>query len=115
MRKHRPGFTLVEVIVAILVIAIALLALVDGTAVLVRQANELKTRTTAVRAALNRLQMLGAGPCAEATGVAVGSGPIREQWSVTVHAHAMREVRDTVVFGLPRRGGSLLLVTRFPC
>ena len=115
MRIRRLGFSLVEVIVAVVLIDVALLALVAGSAVLIRQTAEMRARTAAVRAAANRLQQLGAAACSSATGTATGALGIREQWSITVLAGTMRELHDTVTYAASTGRKSVVLHTRLPC
>jgi prepilin-type N-terminal cleavage/methylation domain-containing protein len=115
MHRSRAGFTLVEVIVAIVLIEVGLFALVGGSAVLVRQANQLRGRVTAVHAAVDRLQLLSAAPCAVATGIAGATGVMREDWSLALVGSGVREVRDSVTFRLPGGGGAVVLRTRVPC
>jgi prepilin-type N-terminal cleavage/methylation domain-containing protein len=114
MRSSRAGFTLIEVLIAVVLIDVGLLALVAGSAVVVRRAAEVSTRSAALRTASNRIQTLGATRCAAITGGA-SSGGIDEAWSVTLEPNHVRELRDSVQFtvaGVPR---SVALVTRLPC
>lgn len=115
MRHSRAGFTLVEVIVAIILIEVGLFALVGGSAVLIRQANQLRGRVTALHAAVDRLQLLSAGSCAVATGSAGATGAIHEDWALAMVGRSVREVRDSVSFRLPGGAGSVVLRTRVPC
>jgi Tfp pilus assembly protein PilV len=115
MRLKRFGFTLIEVLVAVVLIDVGLLALVAGSAVLVRRAAELRARSTALRAATNRIQLLGAQPCAAAAG---STGPWRgqrEDWSVVLQANDVREVLDRVTFTAGGDTHAVVLRTRLPC
>jgi Tfp pilus assembly protein PilV len=114
MRSRRAGFTLVEVLVAVMLIDVGLLALVAGSAVLVRRAAEVRARSNALHAAANRIQMLGAGPCAQTTGAAA-TGDVRESWGVVVRPNHVREVSDSVTFSAAGVAGTVALRTRFPC
>jgi prepilin-type N-terminal cleavage/methylation domain-containing protein len=115
MRFARSGFTLVEVLVAIVLIDAGLLALVAGSAVLVRQAAEVRARSTALHAASNRIQSLGALPCAVATGSAGVTPALREEWSVALLANNVRELLDRVTFTAGRDTHTVVLRTRLPC
>jgi prepilin-type N-terminal cleavage/methylation domain-containing protein len=117
MRRRRAGFTLIEVLVAVVLIDVGLLALVAGSAVLVRQAAELRMRNAALRAATNRVQFLGAGPCLATAGGAGGSnaGALREEWSVSLQANNVREVLDRVTFTVGGDTRAVVLRTRLPC
>ena len=113
--QNRRGFTLIEVIIAVVVIGVGLLALVAGSAVLIAQANDLRARNAAVSAASNRLQVLGAGPCAAVSGSEAGARQLREYWQVTLRDNATRELVDSVSFFAGGRQRSVTLQTRLPC
>lgn len=115
MGRARAGFTLVEVLIAIILIDVALLALVGGTAVLVRQATEIRSRAAALSAAANRIQRLGAGPCVATAGSASAPGGVQEEWSLALHGNNVRDVRDSVIFRLAGATGSVVLRSRIPC
>jgi general secretion pathway protein I len=57
---QRAGFTLLEVLVALAILAIALSAAVRASAVAIDSANEVKTRTLATWVAQNRMAELAA-------------------------------------------------------
>jgi len=112
--RARPGFTLAEVLIAVILIDAGLLALVAGTAVLVRQTNELRLRTAALRAANNRLQQLGSSPCQATAGAAAAAG-VREDWVVAPRSDSVGDVRDSVTFQIGSASRSVVLSTRLPC
>jgi len=109
------GFTLVEVLLAVILINVGLLALVAGSAVLVRQTNDLRARRSALQTGTNRLQVLGAAPCAAASGDASGPLGEHERWSIDVMDHAVRELRVNVTFFSRGEARSIVLRTRLPC
>jgi Tfp pilus assembly protein PilV len=113
--RPRAGFTLLEVIAAIILIDVGLLALVAGSAVLVRQTSELRARSAALHVASNRLELLGAAGCAGADGRALLSNGTKEHWSAAVESNAVRELRDTVTFFVGTASKSLVLRTKIPC
>lgn len=115
MRTRRAGFTLVEVLIAVVLVDVGLLALVAGSAVLIRQTAEMRARSAAVRAAANRLQQLSGAACTPSTGSASGSFGVREEWSVRLHGDGVREVRDSVTYAAPGGRKSVVLRTRLPC
>jgi len=112
--RTRRGFTLIEVLVAITLIDVGLLALVAGSAVLVRQVNAFRLRNVALRAATNRLQQLGASPCAPASGTSFGDG-IREDWTVTLASSRSLNVQDSVTVTVGPSRPVVVLHTRLPC
>jgi Tfp pilus assembly protein PilV len=111
--RSRPGFTLVEVLLAIILIDVALLALVGSSAVLVRQTNALRLRNAALRAATNRLQQLAAS-CAATTGVATSADGVRERWTVLALNGAV-DALDSVTFSGGGSTHAIVLQTRLPC
>jgi Tfp pilus assembly protein PilV len=113
--RPRLGFTLIEVLIAVVLIDVGLLALVACGAVLVAQTNELKARAAAMQAATNRIQLLGIGPCAAGTGSEVGERGVREQWSVAPAGNGIRDIGDSVNFLAGGRPRSVVLRTRLPC
>lgn len=118
MRLHmrlRAGFTLVELLVAVLLIDVGLLALVAGSAVVVRRQGDVRTRTVASRAAANRIQLLAASACAAASGTSNVSPGIVERWAVELEPNGVRELRDSVTFVLSGTEHVVVLRTRVPC
>lgn len=113
--RNRPAFTLVEVIISVVLINVGLLALVAGSAVLIRQSAEMRSRGAAVRAAANRLALLGATTCVARSGNASSAFGVREAWSVEVLADGIRELRDSVSYSAPTGTKSVVLRTRLPC
>ena len=111
----RRGFTLVELLVAIVLIDIGVLALVAGGTVVVRQANDLRRRGAAIRAASNRLEILGLLPCAATQGTIAGSPDLREHWSVSPGQNGVREVTDSVAYTLSSGSRTFTVRTKFPC
>src|SRR6185437_12389126 len=108
--RPRTGFTLIEVIVAVVLVDVGLLALVAGCSILVRATGDARARTEAARAADNRLARLGALACrASVGGSSAGPGSI-ESWTVVTSPTGMRELRDSVSFTL--RSGPSFVVLR---
>jgi len=111
----RSGFTLVEVLVAVLLLDVGLLALAAGSAVLVRQTNLLRARTLALRLADARMETLGADGCVAASGSASGPLGFHEDWSSQLIGGLARELSDSVTFTIQRQTRSVALRTRLPC
>ena len=63
--RARRAFTLVEVVVAILLVEIGLLALTASTGIVIRQTLLVRARVAALEMARNRVETLAAGPCAD--------------------------------------------------
>lgn len=113
--RPRSGFTLIELLVAVVLIEIGLLALVATGASLVRQTISTRARFTAITVAANRLQLLGATPCVNASGVSAGPSGVVERWSGTVQSNATRELRDSVSFIAMGSTHAIVLRTRLSC
>jgi prepilin-type N-terminal cleavage/methylation domain-containing protein len=111
------GFTLIEVIVAVVLIDVGLLSLVAGSTVLIRRAAESRAATAVLQAANNRLETIAGSSCATAniaTGVAIGAG-LREAWAIEARPAGTRELRDSVTYTVQGRAHSIVMRTRIPC
>ncbi|HVE78649.1 MAG TPA: prepilin-type N-terminal cleavage/methylation domain-containing protein [Gemmatimonadaceae bacterium] len=96
---NRAGFTLVELIVAIMVLSIGLLGLAGSAAVLTRQINGGARMTVAASVARDRFEVLRARPCNTLpgqSGSAVTRG-ISESWRVTANTIGGRTASYNVV------------------
>jgi Tfp pilus assembly protein PilV len=112
--RLRRGFTLVELVIAVLLIDVGLLALVAGSAVVIKRDNELRMRAAAARAGANRLQLLSLGTCGSIMGSTTDRG-ITENWTAAARADGFRDLSDSVSYrfsGIERR---VVLRTRAPC
>ena len=109
------GFTLVELLVAILLIDVGVLAMVSGTAMIARRQVEMRTRIVAAQTAANRIQRLIAGPCITADSSATDGRGITERWSVASLANATRDLRDSVTFAVNGVERSVVLHVRATC
>lgn len=111
--RTRPGFTIVELLVATVLIQIGLLATVAASTVLVRAVRTEESRWLAVQIAADRLERLGTTACAPVAVSASSGDGIHESWRVTVSS-GVRDMRDSVSYG-PGGPRSLVLETRAPC
>jgi Tfp pilus assembly protein PilV len=114
-RRRRSGFTLVELLVAVVLIEIGLLALVASGASLVRQTTTTRARLAAINAAGNRLQLLGATACIATSGMNGPAAGLIERWSATLQSNGTRELRDSVTFVAMGSTHSIVLRTRLTC
>jgi len=115
VRDRAPrGFSIVELIVAMMLLAIGVLALVGANTILIRRRNEARQRLAAVGAGTNRLAQLAAGRCVSASGRSGAPPGIAERWSVAARANAFRDIEDSVSFGA-RPAHAFVLRTRLPC
>lgn len=97
----RSGFSLVEVVIALVIFQFGMLAL---TAVSAVSARDVATANRIVRArmlARNRVELLRAGACpAAVVGSATAPGGVTEVWRVEA-AGATRIISDSVAFPMP--------------
>lgn len=97
-RAARPGFTIVELIVAMLMLTIGLLGLAGVGAVVLKQMRGGTYQTIAASIAQSRFEQLEGDPCAS---IASGSATIRgmsERWVVAPIGLRATAVYDTVTF-----------------
>jgi len=102
-RPPFAGYTLVEVVIALLLFTVGALALVATSAVIGRELNANAIRERAGRMAESRLELLGAG-CRGATAGREARGGIESEWSVDSHDSAHVSLLESIVY--PTRRGS---------
>lgn len=103
--RRRPGFTLVETLVALVLLQIGMLAVAGTGAVAARELAIARRTALAAEVARNRVETLRAGACtASGRGSASANGLV-ESWSVVADG-STRAIVDSVEFPLPggRRG-----------
>ncbi len=101
------GFTLAEIVVALMLLAWGALALVAATAAQIRAIGSAESQIAATTAARERVEHLASLPCADLRdGSSVdSSGHIREWWTVIRGRNGARLATDSVVYldrGTPR-------------
>jgi prepilin-type N-terminal cleavage/methylation domain-containing protein len=108
------GFTLIEILVSVVVLAVGLLALMGASAVVAHQIAGGAQLTIAATVAQSRFETMRARPCRFLTGGSSEQRGIREVWTV-VHRSRLVEVTDTVV--IPGRDGQRTHAIRssIPC
>jgi prepilin-type N-terminal cleavage/methylation domain-containing protein len=104
MLKHlRGGYTLIELVVALLIFTIGALGLVATSAVIGRELRANATREHAGRTAASRLEIL-ATACRGAAGGRETIGGIESEWSVDFPDSSRVSLRESVTYQT-RRGG----------
>jgi type IV pilus assembly protein PilV len=108
-RRARPGFTLVELIVAMLMLTIGLLGLAGVGAVVLKQMKGGTYQTIAASIAQSRFEQFEGDPC---TSITNGSATVRgmtETWTTSAVGLRAKTIRDTVSFvgtnGLTKKVG----------
>lgn len=130
MKNPSKGFTLIEVLVAIVVLTIGIIALAGSSASVTRMIGRGKTETRAALAAARRMEILrlaadapplrsaqGRLRCTDsgfASGGPVISGGMSESWQVP-GAGKVRHVRVTVTYLTVRGPRTAMLETRVAC
>jgi len=123
MKHPRPGFTLIEVLVAILVLGVGVLALAGTSAGVSRMIGRGKIETRAAQAASSRMETLrlaadATSPrCSDpgfASGGPVLSGGLSESWLVPPSGR-VRQVRVTVTYLTLRGAREAVLETALTC
>jgi len=123
MRQSRVGFTLTEVLVAILVLGVGILALVGSSGTVTRMIGRGKVETRAAQAASRRMETLrlaayATSPrCSDpgfASGGPVLSGGMTESWLVPTTGR-VRRVRVTVTYLTARGSREAMLETALTC
>ena len=123
MTRSERGFTLVEVLIAVVVLGIGVVALAGSAAMVTRMVGRGQSETRAAETATRRIESLrllawSTTPRCTAGGFASG-GPItvnsiRERWIVTV-AGSVGTVTDTVTHRTARGTHTDVLSTRIEC
>lgn len=111
--RTRSGFTIVELLVATVLVQVGLLATVAASAVLVRAVRDEEARWMAVQLASNRIERLGAATCAPVVASAMSGEGLHESWRMTLSG-GVRDMRDSVSYG-PSGARSVVLESRAPC
>lgn len=104
----RDGFTIVELIVAILILTIGVLGLAGSAAVVSRQLGTGNQLTIAATVAQTRFETLAAQDCANAVGGPVITRGITENWAVTGSGQT-RVIRDSLSYTVAKRGSRFVI------
>jgi hypothetical protein len=94
-RPDRPGDTIVEALVALLLLSVGALALVGLTTTLARDERRAALRRHAASAAEARLLTWSASPCVEGAGGATAGGLV-ERWATRRGADSLLVLVDSV-------------------
>lgn len=86
--KTRRGLTLVEIVVAILILSVGALALAGTSALMVRRISESARGAAATAVARNRLEYSLSSPCSALTSGSEQLFGVRSEWSTTGSAYS---------------------------
>ena len=109
--RRRSGFTVMELLVAIVILSIGLLGLAATSGIVMRMIGGGGHQTVAANVALARFEQLRGLSCGRITGGSAISRNVQESWSVTpvgpVAAPRAMDVRLTITYETNMRlGGS---------
>jgi len=102
MARTPGGYTLVEVIVAMLLFTVGVLGVASTSAVVGRSLRTNSIRERAVRIATRRIEQMAAS-CRDASSGSEIVGEVESRWTVTRHDSSQLEVDETVSY--PSAGG----------
>jgi prepilin-type N-terminal cleavage/methylation domain-containing protein len=123
MKHSRSGFTLIEVLIAIIVLGVGIITLMGGSSSITRMIGRGKMETRAAQAASRRMEILRLAADASsprcthpefAAGGPVVSGGVSERWQVS-GAGKVRQVSVTVSYLTVRGVRTARLETRVTC
>ena len=116
-RGPRRGTTLVELLVALVVVTVGLLGLAGSAALVARELGASRREAAVTAAARSRLERLTSGPCRlPDDGTAVG-GSIIEHWTIVPASNGMSHVAVTAEQRAPEHHRSTIrrLEALVPC
>jgi prepilin-type N-terminal cleavage/methylation domain-containing protein len=101
----RPGFTIVELLVTLVILSTGLLALHGTSALTLRMVGGGWARTLAANVAQQRLELLRASACSGASSGSAQARGVRERWTVSPHAAGVGiELTVEYLVRVPRGG-----------
>ena len=103
-RSH-PAFTLLEVLVALVILGVGILGLSANAALVSRLVGDGSRLTLAATVATARFELLRSMPCATATSGSARTRGIEHRWSVETTSASTLEVEVSVTYPL-RSGGA---------
>lgn len=118
--RARRGFSIVEAIVAIVMLAAGVLALVSSSAVVLKEMTTGSRNTIAASVATQRLERLRSfDQCASITAGSAATAGMREWWTATAVSgtggQPSRHIAYKLEYNTGRRLDTLEVVTSIPC
>lgn len=114
--RRRDGFTMPELLIAIIVIAVGLLSLASGSVGVLRQMRYGNQSTLASAVAQQRLEAIRSQGCASLSSGTATTRGLSEKWVITVMSNKARAVAESVKY-VPRAGqtNTLAMSSVVPC
>lgn len=110
----RAGFTLVELLVAMMVFAVGMLALVASAATVTRMMGGARRQTIAAAIAQSRIERLRASPCSTLTSGADTVRGVVSTWTVQSGTRSVN-VSETVIYPTTRGNRTRTYKTTLSC
>lgn len=114
VRPARAGFTLVELMVAMLIFTIGILALASTAGVVVRQMGDSGRMSVAASVAKSRVERLRLAPCAVAVTDSAKTRGVSEVWRLTPMTRSS-QIDVTITYTTKRGSRSQSYRSMVPC
>jgi prepilin-type N-terminal cleavage/methylation domain-containing protein len=98
--RPRSGMTLVEMMVAVVILSVGLLGLAGTSAVVTRQVSGGASQSIAANAIQSRLEWMRSLPCSAIKDSTATNRGVREHWILGPTANGVLWVRDTVQYSV---------------
>lgn len=112
--RPRVGVSLLEVLVAIVILGVAVLALARAGGEALGSVVDARARGLAARTAARRIELLRAARCAASSGSATGARGVAEWWTAQPGAGWVA-LRDSVEYRARGRRRVVVVTDRAPC
>ncbi|MEP6729326.1 MAG: prepilin-type N-terminal cleavage/methylation domain-containing protein [bacterium] len=116
-RRPRAGLTIVEVLVALMLVSIGMLGIAGSTALALRTSLDSAHRRDAAQRVESRLSLLIAAGCSYATSGSLidPTRDLTEQWTVRSRVNGLAIISDSVYWMSARGPKSFVLASAITC
>ena len=116
-RRLRTGLSVVEVLVALMLVSLGLLGITGSTALALRSTLDAAHRRAAADRVASRFALLAAGGCVNvnAGSAADAAHDLTERWMVVARANGFATITDSVQWMSARGPASFTLTSAFAC
>ena len=113
--KNRRGFSMPELMAAVMILAVGVLGLASTAAVMTRQVHGGAKQSTAAQVAESRLELMRGTPCAALYGGSAMTRGVDEIWTVAPGANNTVRASVTVTYTANRAPQSRTYVSGIAC